>query len=232
MPRLHAVATGDVVASTELSSSERQRLPRQLREAHALVQDHATESLPHRLAITRGDGWQCYIKKPIQALAHVLRFWTLLCANSLRSRFALAIDTIDFISEGGLNESDGLAFRRSGRGLHALNDEQWASCMLPEATSSAHQLAADGIFELIDHLLHEWTDAQAQATAGMLGSIGTDHSVTQKAIAEKWDPEPITRQSVNRHLQRAHWARLKRSIGYFKKLTGDITTENGDSVAA
>lgn len=222
MQHLHAVATGDIVASSKLSASERRRLPKQLREAHSIVRDQDPELLPHPLAINRGDGWQCHIKEPAQALTRILQFWTLSCANGLRSRFALAIDRVDFISEGGLNESDGAAFRRSGRGLQALDSEKWTLCVLPEDIPSVHQLAANSIFDLIDHLMHQWTEAQAQAVARMLQGVGTEISVTQAAVAEQWNPEPITRQSVNRHLQRAHWSRLKRSLFRFEKLIDDI----------
>lgn len=224
---LHAVATGDVVASSDLSSAERRRLPNALRTTYATVQRQKSDVLPHDLAIIGGDGWQCYVEDPAQALARILHFWTLLCADGLRSRFALAIDTIEFISDGNLNESDGPAFRRSGRALNDLSDGQWATCLLPETVPTetvptVYQLTVDSIFDLIDLLLHQWTEAQAQAVAGMLQSVGTDSSITQQAIAEQWNPEPVTRQTVNRHLQRANWPRLERTLSRFEQLIREI----------
>jgi len=219
---LHAVATGDVVGSSELPSAARRRLPEALRAIYAIVQEQTPDVLPYDLAITGGDGWQCYVDDPTQALARVLHFWTLLYADGLQSRFALAIDTIDFISDGNLNESDGPAFRRSGRALRNLSDRQWVACLLPETVPIVYQLAVDSTFDLIDHLLHQWTEAQAQAVGGMLQNAGTGGSVTQQAIAEQWDPEPVTRQTVNRHLQRAEWSRLERTLSRFERLIQEV----------
>lgn len=225
MSDLHAVATGDVIGSSELSVEERRRLPERLRTAYATVKETAPDALPHDLAIVGGDGWQCYIEDPSQALPRVLHFWTRLRADGLHSRFAIAIDTVDFISEDSLNESDGAAFRQSGRALKKFDDDHWAACFLPEGESITSSLAADSVFELIDLLLHEWTEAQAQAVAGMLQGMGTERSITQQAIAETWSPDPVTRQSVNRHLQRAEWARVERMVLLFEQLIEVITDE-------
>lgn len=79
------------------------------------------------------------------------------------------------------------------------------------------------ISDLIDHLYHHWTEAQAQAVAGMLKGVNTERTITQKAIAEQWDPEPITRQTVNRHLKRAHWDRLARTLHRFEQLIESLS---------
>lgn len=215
---LHAVARGDVVRSSELSAEDRRRLPDVFRTTYATVQRNAAESLPYDLAITGGDGWQSYVEDPASSLPRALHFWALLYMQGLSSRMALSIDTIDFIADGDLNESDGPAFRRSGRALQDLDDDRWFVCVLPEDAPRVYHLAAESLGELTDHLLHQWTEAQTQAVAGMLRSIGTDQDVTQQAIAEQWEPEPITRQTVNRHLKRAHWDRLERTLARFDQL--------------
>ena len=225
MSDLHAVATGDVIGSSELSVDERRRLPERLRAAYATARKAAPDALPYDLAIVGGDGWQCYVEDPSQTLPRVLHFWTHLRADGLHSRFAIAIDTVDFISDDGLNESDGAAFRQSGRALKKLDDDHWAVCFLPEWTSITGSVAADSMVELMDLLLHEWTEAQAQAVAGMLQGMGTEKSVTQQAVAETWSPDPITRQSVNRHLQRAKWSRVERTVRLFEQLIEVITDE-------
>ncbi|MEF8865830.1 MAG: hypothetical protein V5A20_08720 [Salinibacter sp.] len=135
------------------------------------------------------------------------------------------MDTVDFISDGNLNESDGAAFRQSGRALETLEDDCWAVCVLPKSASITSSLAVDGMFELVDLLLHEWTEAQARAVAGMLGGVGTERSVTQQAVADAWSPEPITRQSVNRHLQRANWSRIERTVSIFRELINVVADD-------
>ncbi len=222
MPDLHAVATGDIVASSELPAAERRRLPDTLRGAYAEVRALAPNALPHELVLTGGDGWQCYVRNPVHALPRVLHFCAILQASGLRSRCALAIDTVDFIDEDDLGASDGPAFRRSGRALSRLSDDQRTACLLPDVLSPVYHLAAEGLCELVDHLMQNWTEAQTRAVAGMLRSIGTDLSVTQSDIAEQWEPEPVTRQTVNRHLHRAHWPRLERTLSRFERLTCHI----------
>lgn len=222
MSGLRAVVTGDIIGSSKLAPPDRRRMPKHLREAHTLVREKNPELLPYSLAIVRGDGWQCYVKEPDKALSCILQFWTLLCAKGLRSRFVLAVDKVDFIADGGLSESGGPAFRRSGRGLDELEDSRWTACRLPVSASDLHRLASKGIFELLDHLLQEWTQAQSQALSKKLRAISTDSSVTQREIARQWEPEPITRQSVNRHLKRAHWNRLERLLNRFEKLVQSL----------
>ena len=225
MSDLHAVATGDVVRSSTLSEGERRHLPERLRTAYAEARAAAPDAFPYDLAIRGGDGWQCYIKDPSQALPRVLHFWTHLCAEGLRSRFAVAVNTVDFISDGNLSESDGAAFRESGRALDTLGNDCWAVCILPKSESITSSLAVDSMFELVDLLLHEWTEAQAQAVAGMLRGVGTERSVTQQAVADAWSPDPITRQSVNRHLQRANWSRVERTASIFRQLIEVVADE-------
>mgnify|MGYP000524115988 CR=1 FL=1 len=223
MSDLHAVATGDIVASTDLPPEKRRQMPGEMREAYTTLKTRNPDALPYSLAIVSGDGWQCYIKDPAQAVAITLQFWTKLRASDLRSRFVLAIDSVDFISERGLNESVGPAFERSGRALRKLDSERRASCVLPGTTSRAGQLAMKGLFELIDLLLHDWTATQAQAVSGRLQSFGLDTNITQAEIAQKWEPEPITRQSVNRHLQRAQWPRLQRTLERSEEIIRDLS---------
>lgn len=223
MDRLHAVATGDIVGSSELPANQRSELADELRTAYSTAQDALPNALPHDLAIVGGDGWQCYIEDPAAALARVLHFWALLASQNLRSRFAIAVGTVDFIPDGNVNEGDGAAFRASGQGLERLGEDQWVSIRLPESVSVFATYAAETIAELVDHLAHEWTEAQAQAVAGMLRGTGTKKSVTQQSIADVWTPESITRQSVNRHLKRASWPRLERTLSRYQRLVTVLT---------
>jgi hypothetical protein len=228
LSKLHAVATGDIVGSSDLPADRRRKLPDRLRSAYETVQQTAPEALPYDLAIAGGDGWQCYVHDPARALARLLHFWALLYAQGLPSRMALVIDTINFVSETNLSESDGRAFRRSGRLLSSLDDERWFDCILPDESSEVHHVAGGGIGELIDLFFHRWTEAQAQAVAGMVGAIGTEHKITQKKIAEQWMPEPITRQAVNRHLKRAHWNRVERTVSRFEHLCHSLQAPTPD----
>jgi hypothetical protein len=109
--------------------------------------------------------------------------------------------------------------------LDTLDDDCWAVCVLPKSESITSSLAVKSLFELMDLLLHEWTEAQARAVAGMLRGVGTERSVTQQAVADGWSPEPITRQSVNRHLQRANWSQVERTASTFRQLIDVIADD-------
>jgi hypothetical protein len=65
------------------------------------------------------------------------------------------VDTVGFISDGNPDECGGAAFRQSGRGLETLDDDCWAACVLPKSVSITTSSAAEGMFELVDLLLHE-----------------------------------------------------------------------------
>lgn len=219
---LHAVVTGDTVESSALAPEARRALPDTFHDAYAAVRDTAPDVLPYEMAITGGDGWQWYVDEPADALARVLHFWTLLYSSGVVSRMALVIDTVDFISEDDLNESDGPAFRRSGRLLSDLSEGQRFACAVQDQATPAHQVAIQSIAELLDLFLQQWTEAQAQAIAGILPTVGTNIEVTQQEIAEHWSPEPITRQTVNRHLKRAYWDRVQRTLDRFTRLVESL----------
>lgn len=220
---LRAVVTGDIVRSSDLPGNVRRGLPDTLHSAYDAVQQTSPDALPYDVGITGGDGWQWYVHHPQWALARSLQFWTLLFQRGLSSRMVLAVDAIDFVSENNINESDGPAFRRSGRLLSALSDNRRFTCTIPEDAPLPYHVASDSIGELIDHFLHQWTEAQAQALSGQIRTVGTEDEITQTEIAANWAPEPITRQTVNRHLQRAHWDRLERTLARFERLIASLS---------
>jgi len=219
---IRAVVTGDTVRSTDLPPDVRRQLPNALHSAYNAVQKANPDILPYDLAIKGGDGWQWYIAAPQRALVPTLHFWTILYAQGISSRMALALDEIDFVSRKNLNESDGAAFRRSGRSLAEFEKEQRFECTFPEEMPETIKLSAEFFSELIDLFLNEWTEAQAQAVSAKLRTAHTDEEITQREIAEKWDPEPITRQGVNHHLKRAQWNRLYRTLDRFGRFFDSV----------
>jgi hypothetical protein len=212
-----AVATGDIVHSSQLAAPVRAALPDTLRSAYA----EAVEGLPpeavSELALVSGDGWQCLFHKPNQALARVLQLAARLRAQELETRIALALGTVDRL-RADLNASDGPALRRSGRGLQQLRAEQRFALLLPDDAPVASAVAAGAIAELCDVWMQAWTPAQAQAIAGMLRGWDGEPMRSQAEVAEAWTPEPVTRQTVNRHLHRAGWPRLERTLHRFSML--------------
>jgi len=216
------------VNSSQLAEPVRTALADTLRDAYA----RATEGLPSEavpeLALVSGDGWQCLFHESNQALARVVHLAAYLRARELETRVALALGTVDRL-RADLNASDGPALRRSGRGLQQLRADQRFDLLLPDDAPVVATVAAGAIAELCDTWLQAWTPAQAQAIAGMLSGWAGEPVRTQAEVAEVWAPEPITRQTVNRHLHRAGWPRLERTLYRFSEL---VDTQSATSIHA
>ncbi|NBB85838.1 MAG: hypothetical protein GVY12_06395 [Bacteroidetes bacterium] len=229
-----AVATGDIVNSSQLAEPVRAALPDTLRDAYAAATEGLSPEAASGLTLVSGDGWQCLFHVPDQALARVLQFAAQLRTEELETRVALALGTVDRL-RANLNASDGPALRRSGRGLQHLRADQRFDLLLPDDVPGASPVAAGAIAELCDARLQAWTSAQAQAIAGMLRGWAGEPVRTQAEVAEAWAPEPITRQTVNRHLHRAGWPRLERTLHRFSALVEVLPTSsckpNGEASA-
>ena len=82
-------------------------------------------ALPHALAVYGGDSWQGYAHDPGRGApprAHAPA-WAR-ATYDVDTRFALAVDTVDFVDETNVGESDGPAFRTSGRAAADLDGDE------------------------------------------------------------------------------------------------------------
>lgn len=205
MAHLHAVLTGDVIGSTNLSADQRARLPEEMRttfqDAKAVVRSDLA------FDFFRGDAWQLYVEKPEKALHVAILFRALLRTRfDVDTRIAIAIDTVDFVNIDRVSESDGNAFRRSGRSLDKMG-RRTMTCVLPEKGDFATRRPLfDTIARATDVFISEWTRPQATAVALMLSlKPETGDYASQEQVRKAWSPEPISQQAVSAHLQRAHW---------------------------
>jgi hypothetical protein len=222
-PTLHAVLTGDIVGSSDLTTEERSRLPDVLRAAHRAVQERLQANILYPIDLFGGDSWQMYLPRPEQALAVATHFRADLFAETgITTRIALAIDTIDFLNTEKLSESDGAAFRRSGRLLRELRHTETA-VVLPEADEPLTPIAGDLIARIVDHLAGSWTRAQAQAIAHSTGGLLAGEPLSQSRIGEAWTPKPISQQAVARHLQSAGWDILEATLRDFARVIQSIS---------
>lgn len=212
---LHAVVTGDIVASTQLPPGELAALPEQLRQTFR----HVEKKIPVESAfsLSGGDGWQLYVEAPQQALRAVLIFRARLFSETgLQTRAAFAIDTVDSVRREDLNASNGPAFQRSGRALADLKGTSYLMrCLLREKTHEPFRIAADALCAFADHLAQNWTQAQAQAINFVLAEKAP---ITLEEIGKQWKPEPITKQTVGDHMRRAHRDRVEALLSDFERL--------------
>lgn len=216
---LGAVITGDVVRSSELRQSERSALPDILREVYSELRSRHEATLPYQIDVFSGDSWQAYVRDPSRALAIALYLRARMKERlNVVNRVVLAVDRVDFLQPESVSESDGPAFRRSGRAVMSLEKTEHFRLLVPEEldTNGPIRLAADSIADLIDHLFLHWTRAQAQAVAHMLINYPDEHR--QQDVADAWRPQPISQPAVNKHLRSAGWELVHRSVARYEAL--------------
>ncbi len=222
---LKSVITGDIVASTDLSGSQRQELPDHIRKAYRRSGELFPEALPYDIDIFRGDSIQIYVEDPTVALPIAVQFRACMKFTAgVETRMALATDTVEFLKVTNISESDGKVFRRSGRALNELEDDHLI-CLAPVDVDDQYQLSLDVIAVLIDHLATGWTQAQAQAIALMIESLYQENEAHQKYVREMWSPMTISQQAVSKHLQSAAWKLVEKSFDWYRDTIGRIASQ-------
>ena len=200
----------------------RRRLAAILRSSYDRVAEVFGESLPYEVAISAGDEWRIYVSCPEAALAVSLAFWTRLRVEGVTSRMVLAVGTVDFIDGGDLHTSDGAAFRRAGRGLEErLGDKSLFALVLPQERGELGEVCAELTSELVDILLKGLTPSKARAVAEMLRPPG-GQAPTTSDIAARWEPDPISRQAVGKHLKRGQWPAIRRTIERYERAISEF----------
>ena len=207
--QLRAVLTGDVVDSSQLGAEQRRALPGILKDAAAELLKAFPKAIPGPIAIFRGDSWQLIVSNPVVSLRAGLLFRSHVIAAGgsgprLDTRMAIAVDTVDFVPAGRLSEGDGAAYRASGAALDNLDNGfrmSFVAAGAPELSTAA--------VGLLDAIVQDWTALQALAVKNRL------RGRTQAEIAVDW-PEPVTQQTVARHLARAHWSAVDRMLLEFE----------------
>jgi hypothetical protein len=220
---LRAVATGDIVGFSEMSRDRRRGMSDRLKSAYNGVRRVVGDELPCDLAISSGDRWQVYAERPAIALAVLIAVLADLRAHGIDSRVVLAVDRIDYIEDQNLHESDGAAFRRSGRTIEKMERARRVRCLAPESAETLAQVAMGAVSETIDLIVQSWTEAQARAVVGKSVELYSDQRVTNAAIGESWTPESITKQAVGDHLRKAQWPRIQRTVRRFETIVGELS---------
>lgn len=216
---LRAVITGDVVASTDLDEQGRIQLPSAIKRAYEEIRYQRERTLPYDVAVFSGDSWQIYAEDPsVGLLAAIYLRARLREELEVEVRSVLAIDTVDFVTQEAISESDGPAFRRSGRALSELSKDDHFQLVLPPTVEPdpALALASDGISDLVDLVARGWTPSQAQSVAQML--LRYPDEVRQQQIAEQWRPYAISQPAVNKHLRNGGWQWILRALDRYDRL--------------
>jgi hypothetical protein len=215
-----AVITGDLVQSTSLGERRQDSLnalKKVLQQVETLKEDEK-ETL-WVSDIFRGDSFQVVISDPSWSLKIALFVRACLMKNvtqgkSADTRMAIGIGKIESFNKQVIAESDGEAFRLSGRSLDTMLNYRRLSI-----SSSSEELndRFDLIAGFLDALLMRWTPEQAEAIS--LWLLG-DTQVELSRILH------ISQSAVQQRLKLAGHFALTTCLRYFRKIVNNYKSQN------
>jgi hypothetical protein len=219
--RDYAVITGDVIASSDLEPSQRKQLPATIESIAAILTEWLGADEVAPVAIFGGDSWQLLLATQANALRAALFMRASLLASPLEvdTRLAIAVGSVDFVPDKGIEHGDGEAFRMSGRLLSELSNRSVSMGFeCPDKDLSRHW---DLAVCLIDALVRtNWTANRARAVSGALRGL------TGVQIGELW-PTPISKQTAGRHLAEVAWEAIERALGESELCYSDAQLPEG-----
>jgi hypothetical protein len=181
------VLTGDLVASSDLTSTDVDAALTSIETAANAMSGWRTPDLISQFARRGGDAWQVALSDPALALRAALFIQACLRRDTDRTttRIAIATGPGALPASGDLNAAHGPAFVASGRLLDTLSRQT----LLAHASGGAQHAAT----RLADHIASGWTQAQARAMAAALAPNAPNRADIAKSFG-------ISRQAVNQAL--------------------------------
>jgi hypothetical protein len=208
--RVYAVITGDIVASSRLSSKNREKLHQVMVESSGFLREAFKNMIPMDVDIFRGDSWQMLISKPEFALRLALFYRAMLRAkmglHKLDTRMAIALGQVEFVPPNSVSEGFGEAYQHSGRALESMPKAKNMCFVFP---GNKLEKTLDIIVQLIDTIASRWSDKQALAVTGAI------RGWKQEKIAETCWKKKISQQAVAQHLNRAGWYTVEKAVRFF-----------------
>lgn len=210
--KIYGVITGDLVKSSLLKTKRREVLSR-LKKILKLAEN--LESNKNEFIIFsdifRGDSFQAVISNPAYSLKVALFIRAELLKSQISKqktevRMGVGIGTIDSLNKSKIEESDGEAFRYSGKALDMIKKFRRFSILSlwREANKDLDLLAS-----LLDAIIQRWTVIQAEAVSLWL------QGETQESISEMLEKK---QPAVQQRLQVAGHFALKEALEYFNSI--------------
>lgn len=195
-----AILSGDIIASARLADNQRStQLSRWLREA-----------LPtKKFEISQGDTFQLQTTVA-EALPTAVRIRAHLRAvpalEGYRPDARISIGLGDVLPVGrSLSKSAGVAFERSGRGLHTL--KQRPAQLLLTSDEPAFDAACNTSFVLLEYLILRWTPAQAATVESALQGL------SQQQIGEL---RGVSQPAIQQQLRAGGWPGIAALLAYYQ----------------
>lgn len=191
VPKMVAVITGDIVASSGIQGNSRRKLLSTMTKAVEKAKIFLPDFKPE---IFQGDSLQGFTsEKKNMALHAAILIISMLKTDGFDIRISIGLGSITFVSDKILT-SDGTAFQYSGRNMEELKKKK----LLLAVESDNNQWNAEWEVHCItlNYLLERWTVQQAEAIVEIL------ISGTQQAAADKLH---IHQSAVQQRLKAAAW---------------------------
>jgi hypothetical protein len=219
---MHAIITGDIVASGDIEANFRQQL---FSEVDAFLKQLKKEYLKN-YETYRGDSLQCEVMSlelSLRVALLIRAFFRSYVPEDLKNegneksnkgyfsteydiRLAIGIGEADFINSKKITGSDGQAFRFSGEALDSLKDGSQRLILKTVKPEFDEQM--EPAILLLDALIQKWTQAQAELVLFKLQNIKEDE------IASKLG---ITQSAVTQRKKTAQWYAIEKLLTYFEK---------------
>jgi predicted DNA-binding protein YlxM (UPF0122 family) len=214
----YAVLTGDIIKSSSLGENSGivlQNVKTVLSELQGLARD--PDEVVAVSGIFRGDSFQAVFSVPRRAIKAALYIRSRLLAMSERNsrvdvRMAIGFGGVDRLNIDYVEESDGEAFRLSGRGLDSMKRYQRFIFI----SKGKNESALKAIGSLLDVLTNHWTSRQAEVMSFWL----TDK--TQASIAEEMD---LSQPTIHKHLALAGAYAIEDTIEAIERILNSSENE-------
>ncbi len=200
---MQAVITGDIINSS--ATKNRNLLIDKLKEEFGLLEKSKSNSF----SLYRGDAFQG-VCNAADAFHIFLKIKALLITQQSDVRIAIGIGPIEHMKQN-LAESDGTAFRLSGRTLDSLkpaNQNFMIKTVSDDFNKELHLSC-----QMLDIMLSNWT---TKATEVLYYALDNK---TQLEIAEILN---ISQSAVHQRLQTAHWSIIELFMIRYKEIVNQL----------
>ncbi len=200
---MQAVVTGDIINSS--ANKNRDVLIDRLKSEFSLLEKSASNSF----SLYRGDAFQGVCEAE-DALNIFLKIKSLLITEKSDVRIAIGIGPIEQMKKN-LAESDGTAFRLSGRTLDSLKpaNQKFMIKTVAEDTNRELELTC----QMLDIVLSNWTLKSTEVVYYLL------EDKTQSEIADILN---ISQSAVHQRLQTAHWPIIELFMKRYEEIINQL----------
>lgn len=188
--KVYAVLTGDIVDSTNLGESTELALNEIKAILGELTRWRDKGEVIETSQIFRGDSFQIIFSRPSRAIEAALFIRARLLANRIKVdvRQAVGFGSIDNLKRGAIEESNGEAFRISGKTLDGMRKHQRVAF----AARGVHRESIYVIGRLVDALVVRWTSAQAKTI-----SLLSPHKTQAEIAKEQGTSQPAVGKNLS-----------------------------------